>query len=207
MEGDPLADVLSLASARCVRIGTLKAGGAWALRFPPPFEKSARLFTDAAGHHAQPDRSAPRQKTARAPPRSPSRRMRANTAPCSSCGTCQRLSESGCSPFRSVRPFAQSTSVSSGWVSQRRSFGKRLSCQSLHRIRDYSSRWQTKTPLADFRSLPPTSNREAEMQSQLETMLGCSCARNKCQFQRVDSSVEVVLWRVPTPGGGLTSGA
>jgi hypothetical protein len=36
MEGDPLADVVSLASARCVRIGTLKAGGAWALTFPPP---------------------------------------------------------------------------------------------------------------------------------------------------------------------------
>jgi AraC-like DNA-binding protein len=36
MEGDPLADVLTLASARCVRIGTLKAGGTWALRFPPP---------------------------------------------------------------------------------------------------------------------------------------------------------------------------
>jgi hypothetical protein len=36
MDGDPLADVLTLASARCVRIGTLKAGGTWALRFPPP---------------------------------------------------------------------------------------------------------------------------------------------------------------------------
>ena len=36
MEGDPLADVLALASARCVRIGTLKAGGTWALNFPPP---------------------------------------------------------------------------------------------------------------------------------------------------------------------------
>jgi cupin len=36
MEGDPLADILTLASARCVRIGTLRAGGAWALRFPPP---------------------------------------------------------------------------------------------------------------------------------------------------------------------------
>jgi hypothetical protein len=36
MEGDPLADVLTLASARCVRIGTLKAGGTWALEFPPP---------------------------------------------------------------------------------------------------------------------------------------------------------------------------
>ena len=36
MEGDPLADVLTLASARCVRIGTLKAGGTWALKFPPP---------------------------------------------------------------------------------------------------------------------------------------------------------------------------
>ena len=36
MEGDPLADILTLASARCVRIGTLKAGGTWALRFPPP---------------------------------------------------------------------------------------------------------------------------------------------------------------------------
>jgi hypothetical protein len=36
MEGDPLADILTLASARCVRIGTLRAGGTWALRFPPP---------------------------------------------------------------------------------------------------------------------------------------------------------------------------
>jgi AraC-like DNA-binding protein len=36
MEGDPLADVLMLASARCVRIGTLKCGGDWAIRFPPP---------------------------------------------------------------------------------------------------------------------------------------------------------------------------
>ena len=36
MEGDPLADILTLASARCVKIGTLKAGGTWALRFPPP---------------------------------------------------------------------------------------------------------------------------------------------------------------------------
>jgi hypothetical protein len=36
MEGDPLADVLTLASARCVRIGTLKAGVTWALKFPPP---------------------------------------------------------------------------------------------------------------------------------------------------------------------------
>ena len=36
MEGDPLTDVLTLASARCVRIGTLKAGGTWAVRFPPP---------------------------------------------------------------------------------------------------------------------------------------------------------------------------
>ena len=36
MEGDPLTDILTLASARCVRIGTLKAGGTWALKFPPP---------------------------------------------------------------------------------------------------------------------------------------------------------------------------
>jgi AraC-like DNA-binding protein len=36
MEGDPLGDILTLASARCVRIGYLKAGGTWALRFPPP---------------------------------------------------------------------------------------------------------------------------------------------------------------------------
>jgi hypothetical protein len=36
MEGDPLADILTLASARCVRIGTLRALGTWALRFPPP---------------------------------------------------------------------------------------------------------------------------------------------------------------------------
>ena len=36
MEGDPLADILTLAGARCVRVGCLKAGGSWALRFPPP---------------------------------------------------------------------------------------------------------------------------------------------------------------------------
>jgi AraC-like DNA-binding protein len=36
MDGDPLADILTLASARCVRIGSLKAGGTWALKFPPP---------------------------------------------------------------------------------------------------------------------------------------------------------------------------
>jgi AraC-like DNA-binding protein len=36
MDGDPLTDVLTLASARCLRIGTLKAGGAWAIKFPPP---------------------------------------------------------------------------------------------------------------------------------------------------------------------------
>jgi hypothetical protein len=36
MEGDPLADILTLASARCVRVGFLMAGGSWALRFPPP---------------------------------------------------------------------------------------------------------------------------------------------------------------------------
>src|SRR6266699_3998448 len=36
MEGDPLADILALAGARCVRGGSLKAGGSWALRFPPP---------------------------------------------------------------------------------------------------------------------------------------------------------------------------
>src|SRR2546422_9683275 len=36
MEGDTLADILTLAGARCVRVGCLKAGGSWALRFPPP---------------------------------------------------------------------------------------------------------------------------------------------------------------------------
>ena len=36
MEGDPVGDILTLASARCVRIGTLRAGGTWALKFPPP---------------------------------------------------------------------------------------------------------------------------------------------------------------------------
>jgi len=29
-------DILTLAGARCVRVGCLKAGGSWALRFPPP---------------------------------------------------------------------------------------------------------------------------------------------------------------------------
>jgi AraC-like DNA-binding protein len=33
---DPLTDILTLASAQCVEVGILVAGGAWALRFPPP---------------------------------------------------------------------------------------------------------------------------------------------------------------------------
>jgi AraC-like DNA-binding protein len=33
---DPLTDILTLASAQCVEVGILVAGGLWALRFPPP---------------------------------------------------------------------------------------------------------------------------------------------------------------------------
>jgi AraC-like DNA-binding protein len=36
MKGDPLTDILTLTSARCVEVGILVAGGSWALRFPPP---------------------------------------------------------------------------------------------------------------------------------------------------------------------------
>jgi AraC-like DNA-binding protein len=36
MKDDPLTDILTLASARCVEVGILMAGGSWALRFPPP---------------------------------------------------------------------------------------------------------------------------------------------------------------------------
>jgi AraC-like DNA-binding protein len=36
VDGDPLTDILTLASARCVEVGKLEAGGSWALRFPPP---------------------------------------------------------------------------------------------------------------------------------------------------------------------------
>jgi len=36
MRGDPLTDILTLASAQCVEVGILAAGGSWALRFPPP---------------------------------------------------------------------------------------------------------------------------------------------------------------------------
>jgi AraC-like DNA-binding protein len=36
MNDDPLTDILTLASARCLDVGILVAGGAWALRFPPP---------------------------------------------------------------------------------------------------------------------------------------------------------------------------
>ncbi len=36
MKGDPLTDILTLASARCVEVGILVAGGSWALRFSPP---------------------------------------------------------------------------------------------------------------------------------------------------------------------------
>ncbi|PWC33013.1 AraC family transcriptional regulator [Azospirillum sp. TSO35-2] len=34
--GDPLSDILTLAGSRCTVAGRLAAGGAWALRFPPP---------------------------------------------------------------------------------------------------------------------------------------------------------------------------
>jgi AraC-like DNA-binding protein len=34
-DGDPLAEIVTLTSARCVDVGIL-AGGSWALRFPPP---------------------------------------------------------------------------------------------------------------------------------------------------------------------------
>src|SRR5258705_3376497 len=36
MEGDPLTDILTLTSARCVEVGILLAGGSWALRFRHP---------------------------------------------------------------------------------------------------------------------------------------------------------------------------
>jgi hypothetical protein len=36
MAGDPLTDIVTLSSARCVEVGILVAGGSWALRFPPP---------------------------------------------------------------------------------------------------------------------------------------------------------------------------
>ena len=35
-DGDPLSDILTLAGSRCALSGRLAAGGAWALRFPPP---------------------------------------------------------------------------------------------------------------------------------------------------------------------------
>lgn len=35
-KGDPLTDIVTLTSARCVAAGILVAGGSWALRFPPP---------------------------------------------------------------------------------------------------------------------------------------------------------------------------
>src|SRR6266571_2304571 len=36
MKDDPLTDILTLASAQCVEVGILVAGGSWTLRFPPP---------------------------------------------------------------------------------------------------------------------------------------------------------------------------
>jgi AraC-like DNA-binding protein len=36
MKDDPLSDILTLTSARCVEVGILVAGGSRALRFPPP---------------------------------------------------------------------------------------------------------------------------------------------------------------------------
>jgi len=38
MKGDPVTDIVNLTSARCVDVGILLAGGAWALRFPAPKE-------------------------------------------------------------------------------------------------------------------------------------------------------------------------
>jgi AraC-like DNA-binding protein len=38
MMGDPLTDILTLASAKCAVSSRLAAGGSWALRFPPPQE-------------------------------------------------------------------------------------------------------------------------------------------------------------------------
>ena len=44
MKDDPLTDILTLASARCVEVGTPVAGGSWALRFPPhPRKADLRL--------------------------------------------------------------------------------------------------------------------------------------------------------------------
>ena len=59
MDGDPLADVLTLASARCVRIGTLKAGGAWALKFPPPQKVKLTAIVKGACWFAVDGESAP----------------------------------------------------------------------------------------------------------------------------------------------------
>ena len=59
MDGDPLADVLTLASARCVRIGTLKAGGAWALKFPPPQKIKLTAIVKGACWFAVDGESAP----------------------------------------------------------------------------------------------------------------------------------------------------
>src|SRR5882672_4414233 len=59
MDGDPLADVLTLASARCVRIGTLKAGGTWALEFPPPQKIKLTAIVKGACWFAVDGESAP----------------------------------------------------------------------------------------------------------------------------------------------------
>jgi AraC-like DNA-binding protein len=59
MDGDPLADVLTLASARCVRIGTLKAGGTWALKFPPPQKIKLTAIVKGACWFAVDGESAP----------------------------------------------------------------------------------------------------------------------------------------------------
>ena len=34
MEGDPLTDIVTLSSARCVDVGILVAGGSWGAAFP-----------------------------------------------------------------------------------------------------------------------------------------------------------------------------
>lgn len=36
VKGDPLTDIVTLTSARCLDVGILVAGGSWALQFPPP---------------------------------------------------------------------------------------------------------------------------------------------------------------------------
>lgn len=63
MNEDPLTDILTLASAQCVDVGSLAAGGLWALRFPPPGQLKFMVVVKGACWLTIEGMTAPREVT------------------------------------------------------------------------------------------------------------------------------------------------